>query len=127
MRVRAMAPDPIWRDTMTKYTAEFADRTITRNSDRQYSHAWLVTDADGGEYAKGFSARADLAASAARASLPQHISPRDKSMARLVAHHRKLARDAGFNDVRDWYADCAARTDKKRASLKIEIVEVAFA
>ena len=109
---------------MTEFTAKFTGRTITRNSDRAYSHAWLVTDTDGHEYSKGFSARADLAASAARASLPQHINPRHKKIGLIAAHHRKLARDDGFDDVRDWYADRATRTEKKRASLKIEIVEV---
>ena len=29
---------------MTLYTATFADHIITRNTDRAYCHAWIVTN-----------------------------------------------------------------------------------
>lgn len=57
---------------LTRYIAEFADppATLTRSSDRTYSHAWRARFervADGSACAvTGFSRTADLAAAAAK-------------------------------------------------------------
>ena len=103
---------------MTKYTATFADHALSRKSDREYSHAWIVTV--GGKIVdKGFSGNEELAHKAAAATAPRHISDKDKSNASRT--HRLLAKDKGVSLER-WYAD---RKDEIDAKIKARAIEVA--
>tara|TARA_X000001316_G_C920983_1_gene35242 strand:- start:605 stop:931 length:327 start_codon:yes stop_codon:yes gene_type:complete len=105
---------------MNRYTATFTDHTITRRSDREYSHAWIVT-INGKIVYKGFSGSAELARKAAAATAPRHISDRDKRISRRT--HKLLAKDKGVS-VERWYADRKAETDATIAARTIEIVAV---
>ena len=110
---------------MTLYTATFADHIITRNTDRAYSHAWIVTNtAEGTVYAKGFAGDLAKAQTAAAASLPRDISDRDKKNARIASGHRSTAKHFGFPNVQDWYASITERTTAHRAALTTEVVAV---
>ena len=110
---------------MTLYTATFADHIITRNTDRAYSHAWIVTNtAEGTVYAKGFASDLEKAQTAAAASLPRDISDRDKKNARIAAGHRRTAEGFGFTNVQDWYASISKRTAAHCAALTVEVVAV---
>lgn len=103
---------------MTKYTAQFADHVITRNSDREYTHAWVVTD-NGIIIYKGFSGSADLAHKAAAATMPRAIT--DKSKFNCKRTHKLLATDKGLT-LEAWYADREASRLADIASRNIEVV-----
>jgi hypothetical protein len=112
---------------MTAYTAEFTDKIITRNSDRIYGFAWAIFDADGSVYKSGFSLDRDNAEKAAAAELPRPLSARDRKLPGLTRVHAKMAKERGFASVealrKHWDDETAAR----RASMRIEIVEVSAA
>ena len=110
---------------MTHYTAAFEGHTLSRNSDRTYSHAWIVTVGDK-IVDSGFSGSADLAHKAAAATHPRDISAKDKSRAALCAQHRKIAKDAGMA-VDQWYAFITERTATAIAARKIQVASVAAA
>jgi hypothetical protein len=103
---------------MTNYTATFANDTLTRKSDREYSHAWIVT-VDGNVVDKGFSGNENMAHKAAAATAPRHISDKDKSICKRT--HRLLAKDNGVSLER-WYAD---REVQINAAIKARTIEVA--
>ena len=105
---------------MTKYTAQFEGHAISRNSDRTYSHAWIVT-VDGKIVDKGFSGSAELAHKAAAATHPKDISAKDK--ARLRAYHRKIAKSEGMT-VEQWYASVTERTASRIAERKVQVAPV---
>ena len=107
---------------MTHYTAQFDGHTINRNSDRTYSHAWIVT-VDGKIVDKGFSGSAELAHKAAAATHPKDISARDKARAATHAHHRKIAKSEGMT-VEQWYALVAKHTASRIAERKVQVAPV---
>ena len=109
---------------MTRYTATFEDTVVTRNTERTYSHAWIVTNASGNVYAKGFSGDLAKAQTAAAASLPRDISERDKKNARIVSGHRTCAKKMGFANVQEWYASITKDIAERRANLTTEIVSL---
>ena len=105
---------------MTKYTAQFEGHTISRRSDRTYSHAWIVTV--GGKIVnKGFSGSAELAHKAAAAAQPKDISAREK--ARCHAYYRKIAKSEGMT-VEQWYALVTKRIASMIAERKVEVAPV---
>ena len=105
---------------MTHYTAQFEGHTISRRSDRTYSHAWIVT-VDGKIVDKGFSGSAELAHKAAAATHPKDISAKEK--ARCHAYHCKLAKSKGIT-VEQWYAFVTMSTASRIAERKVQIAPV---
>lgn len=105
---------------MTLYTATFADHIITRNSDREYTHAWIVT-LDGKITDKGFAGSEALARKAAAATLPKHISDRSKQLSRRI--HKRLAQDKGMT-LAAWYEEAAQRTNDAITARRIEVAAV---
>ena len=105
---------------MTKYTAQFEGHTISRNSDRTYSHAWIVT-VDGKIVDKGFSGSAELAHKAAAATNPKDISAKEK--ARCRAYHIRFAKSEGMT-VEQWYASITERTASRIAERKVQVAPV---
>tara|TARA_R110000851_G_C12632205_1_gene517960 strand:+ start:42 stop:368 length:327 start_codon:yes stop_codon:yes gene_type:complete len=102
---------------MTKYAATFAEHTITRKSDREYSHAWIVTT-DAGICDRGFSGSVELAHKAAASVMPRFISDKDKATCRRT--HKLLAKDLGLS-LSQWYT---ARDDYVRAQIAARTTEV---
>jgi len=86
------------------YTATFSNgKTITRNSERTYTFAWAVMDANGSAYKTGFAADRAKAEKAAMAEISyatriwvSRASPRYKALKKI--------------------------SDERRAELKTEIV-----
>lgn len=107
---------------MTHYTAQFEGHTISRRTDRTYSHAWIVTV--GGKIVdKGFSGSAELAHKAAAATHPKYISARDKSRAATRAYHCSIAKREGMT-VEEWYALDTKRIASRIAERKVEVAPV---
>ena len=102
---------------MTKYIATFADFVISRKSDREYTHAWIVFT-DAGICDRGFSGSVDLAYKAAAATTPRCISDKDKANYRST--HRMIAKDLGMS-LSDWYV---ARDDETRAKIAARTTKV---
>ena len=103
---------------MTRYTATFADHDLTRNSDREYTHAWIVTQ-NGRIIEKGFSGSAELANKAATATMPRAIT--EKSKFNCKRTHKLLAADNGLS-LNAWYAERETSRKADIASRTIEVV-----
>ena len=110
---------------MTHYTAQFEGHTVSRKSDRTYSHAWIVTVGDK-IVDKGFSGSAELAYKAAAATHPRDFSSKEKRNAALHACHKKIAKDEGMT-VEQWYAAITERTASRIAARKVQIAPVTAA
>jgi hypothetical protein len=106
---------------MTKYAATFADHIVTRNSDREYSHAWLVTE-DGRIYDRGFSKSKDLAEKAARAPISR-LGMGAKAR-RMPFSYKNAAKQAGFSNVTAWMDSIDEKAVKRTATMITEIVAV---
>ena len=109
---------------MTRYTATFAAHTLTRNTKRTYTHAWIITNASGKVCAKGFAGDLAKAQTAAAAGMPRDISERDKKNARIASGHRTYAKQMGFANVQDWYASITKDIAERRANRTTEVVAV---
>lgn len=110
---------------MTKYIAQFSNGDIvTRNSEREYSHAYRLTAQNGDIYQQGFSARRELAEKAAHAAGPRGFNARARKYAHIAQYHRKMAKEKGFASVNEMYAAKEAEIAQWWADAKIEIVEV---
>jgi len=105
---------------MTHYTAQFEGHTISRRSDRTYSHAWIVTVGDK-IVDKGFSGSAELAHKAAAATHPKDISAKEK--ARCRAYHIRFAKSEGMT-VDEWYALVTKQTASRIAKRKVQVAPV---
>ena len=105
---------------MTHYTAQFEGHTISRRSDRTYSHAWIVTVGDK-IVDKGFSGSAELAHKSAAAAQPKDISAREKSRCR--AYHIRFAKSKGMT-VEEWYASVTKSIASMIAERKVQVAPV---
>lgn len=110
---------------MTKYIAQFSNGdTLTRNSEREYSHAYRLTSPTGGHWGQGFSARYDLAEKAARSLGPRRYNRRDLNLAHMASYYKKQAKKEGFESVKAMFAANDAYVDQWWKDAKVEIVEV---
>lgn len=107
---------------MTMYTAKFSTETITRKSNREYTHAFLLTGPNGEGEGVGFSGSRELAEKAARQYGPKSFA--NKRVAHVAAWHRKLAKEEGFKSVQAMYDARDAEIADWWSKAKIEIVEV---
>ena len=106
---------------MTKYTATFANETLTRKSDREYSHAWLITE-DGRIYAKGFSGTKTLADKAPAGELSRlGMSAKDR---RTPFYYKGMAKQAGVSTVVAWMDSVDDKAAQRIAAMTIEVVAV---
>jgi hypothetical protein len=112
---------------MTAYTAEFASKIITRNSDRTYGFAWAIFNDDGSLYNSGFSADRANAAKAAAAALPSFLSARDRNHPAITRLHAKMAKEQGFASADALRKHWDDETTARRAAMRTEIVVVSAA